>query len=95
MKLHRTTVYVDALEGSDVICTPAGVDAPPRSVSIDLRDFPESMQHEVEPGKVFFAYVDLAATGPGPIHVERIEARWGDTSGPLHFDASGDQDQPS
>jgi hypothetical protein len=24
MKLYRTTVYVDALEGADVICTPPG-----------------------------------------------------------------------
>lgn len=86
MRLHRAPVYVDALEGADVICTPSGVDAPPRSVSIDLRDFPESMQHDIEPGKVFFAYVDLAAEWPGPIHLERIEEPWGNT-GPLHFEA--------
>jgi hypothetical protein len=81
----RTAIYVDRLETvcgvRRAVVTVAGVDLIRGANSVLLADLPPN----AEPGKVFFAYVNLAAQDAEDVGIERIEPQWGDTS-PIYFE---------
>ena len=82
--VHRTTVHVDHVDGDTVVCTPGGVDLPVSSGRVPLAAFPLTLRNTIEPGKVFFACVNLLAKSSDELMISQIENKWGDT-GPLHF----------
>lgn len=83
----RTAVYIDAVIGEHVICTPSGVDLPALSGHVWRTSFPVEIRPTIAPGKVFFAYVNLAAERAPDLHIERIEDEWGRTD---TYDILGD-----
>ncbi len=86
MTHRRTPVHIDRRYYAGAACTVSGVNLPERSVYVGQEKFPEGMWAEVEPGKVFFAYANLAAEHPEDVDVRDIEREWGNI-GPLHFEA--------
>lgn len=75
-KLRRTAVYIDAVIGEHVICTPSGVDLPALGAHVWREDFPEAIRPTITAGKVFFAWVNLNAERGADLDVESIEDEW-------------------
>lgn len=86
---RRTVVYIDSFDpsGQIAMCTVSGVDLPSGIVPVLVSAMPGDMRLEAEPRRVFFAYANLNAERTEDVGVERIERRWGETDGPLHFEA--------
>lgn len=91
LKLHRTVVSVfsieDSVNGTIVRCTPAGVDLPEGSGTVNILSFPPSMRDSISRGRCFFAKVNLDADTPSRVRIQDIEEGWGNTDGLLHFEA--------
>jgi hypothetical protein len=83
-RLYRTAVHVDSIAGETAVCTPGGLDLPPGSVVLAVSALPPDPQ----PGKVFFARVNLAAEDAKDVVIEEIESEWGSSAVSLHFDES-------
>lgn len=86
MKKYRTVAHIDGYNDGRFFVTVSGVELPPAALEMRREDFPEEIRDSAAPGKVFFAYANLTAATADEIGLEKIEAVWGETDFPLHFD---------